>query len=64
MNSDIYRRDQAERYAPKTPEEGAAAARDLASSGYTDSTIGAVLKLDVNAVRQMLGDRSRAVCAN
>lgn len=49
-------RDRAEQYAPKTAAEIQAAARELAKQ-YSDHTVAAILKLDVNAVRLMLGPR-------
>lgn len=45
-------------HAPQTPEEVARAARDLIAGGFTDSTAAAVLHLDVNALRQLLGPRN------
>lgn len=58
--SDPFYRDRAEKYAPKTAEEIALAARDLAASGYSDHTVSAILKLDVNAVRELIGQRAQA----
>ena len=57
MNSQIFRRDQAQRFAPKTADEIQQAARDLADTGHSDHTIAAILKADVNAVRAMIGQR-------
>jgi hypothetical protein len=45
----------AEEHMPKTPVEIAATARDLISQGYSDHTAAAILKVDVAAVRQMIG---------
>lgn len=42
-------------HAPKTPAELATAARALAAEGYSDHTIGAILKMDTNAARAMIG---------
>jgi transposase-like protein len=56
--SDPLYRDRAELYAPKTPAEVARAARDLAASGYSDHTIAAILKVDTNYLRQMIGERA------
>jgi hypothetical protein len=58
--SDIYYRDRAEAHAPKTAAEIERAARDLAASGFSDHTVAAILKLDVSAIRQMLGGRANA----
>ena len=58
--TDPFYRDRAEKHAPKTAEEIAAAARDLAASGYSDHTISAILKLDVNGVRELVGQRNTA----
>jgi hypothetical protein len=55
VSADPFYRDKAERHAPKTPQEVTAAAKDLAASGFSDYTVAAVLKLDVNVVRQMIG---------
>jgi hypothetical protein len=55
MNSAAYR-ERAEQYAPKTAAEIQAAARELATQ-YSDHTVAAILKLDVNAVRLMIGPR-------
>jgi hypothetical protein len=57
MSADPFYREKAERYAPKTPKEVARTARDLAASGFSDYTVAAILKLDVNVVRQMIGQR-------
>jgi hypothetical protein len=48
----------ANQHAPKTKEEIETAARQLADQGYSDHTIAAILKIDVNGIRQMLGERS------
>jgi hypothetical protein len=53
--NDIYYRDRAQAHAPKTAEEIERAARDLAASGFSDHTVATILKVDVNALRQMLG---------
>lgn len=58
MSADPFYRDKAERHAPKTLKEVAAAAKDLAASGFSDYTVAAVLRLDVNVVRQMIGERA------
>jgi hypothetical protein len=60
VSAEIFRRDQANQFAPKTPAEVAAAAKDLAANGYSDYTIGQILRLDVAAVRQLIGERSAA----
>ena len=44
-------------HAPKTPAEIQAAAHRLLSQGFSDHTISSILKLDVNSVRTMLGER-------
>jgi hypothetical protein len=48
-------RARAEEHMPKTPAEIAATARDLISQGYSDHTATSILKIDVAAVRQMIG---------
>jgi hypothetical protein len=48
-------RASAEEHMPKTPAEIAATARDLISQGYSDHTAAAILKIDVAAIRQMIG---------
>jgi hypothetical protein len=53
--ADYQRR--AEEHAPKTPAEVAQCARDLIKQGFSDHTIASILKIDVNAVRLMLGPR-------
>jgi hypothetical protein len=58
--SDVFHRDRAQMHAPRTPEEIARAARDLAASGFSDHTVAAILKVDVNALRKMLGERPAA----
>jgi hypothetical protein len=60
MTPEQFRLDQAMKYAPSTPEEVARAARDLAHSGYSDHTISAILKVDLNSVRQLVGPRPAA----
>jgi hypothetical protein len=55
--SEIFRRDQAQMHAPKSPEETAVAARDLAQSGFSNWTISCILRLDIGAVRQLVGER-------
>lgn len=52
-------RELAEMHKPQTPAEIQIAARDLAAQGFGDYTIAHVLAMDVNAVRQMIGE-----CAN
>lgn len=52
--TEIFRRDQAEQYAPMAPAETARAARYLAASGFSERTIAAVLKADVDTVREMI----------
>jgi hypothetical protein len=56
--SDPFYRDRAEKHAPKTPQEVARAAQDLAASGYSDHTIASILKADVNAIRRLIGERA------
>jgi SOS response regulatory protein OraA/RecX len=56
--NDVEQRARAEANAPKSPEEVAAAARDMASRGYSDDVIASVLRIDMAAVRQMLGERT------
>jgi hypothetical protein len=56
--SDPYYRDRAELHAPKTTEEVAKAARDLAASGFSDHTIAAILKIDTNYLRQLIGQHA------
>jgi hypothetical protein len=55
MSADYHTR--AREHAPKTAEHIAAAARRLAAQGFGDYTIAHVLALDINAVRQMIGER-------
>jgi hypothetical protein len=52
--------ERAEVHKPRTAEEIERAARALAAQGFGDHTIAHVLTMDVNAVRQMLGDRKTA----
>lgn len=54
--TDVYYRDRAQAHAPKTAEEIERAATDLVASGFSDHTVAAVLRMDVNAVRQLLGE--------
>lgn len=56
MSSEIFRRDQAQRYAPKTPSEVLRAARDLAASGYSARTISVVLNIDIVVVHELIGE--------
>jgi hypothetical protein len=49
--------ERAQRNAPKTPAEVEQSARDLIRQGFSDHTIASILKIDVNAVRLMLGPR-------
>ena len=44
-----------ERYRPNTAEEILAAAIQLRQAGYSDAMISSILKLDILAVRGMLG---------
>lgn len=53
--SDIYYRDRANLYKPKTSSEIAAAAKDLAAQKFGDHTISHILKIDVNLVRMIVG---------
>lgn len=46
---------RAQRHAPKTSEQIRAAAQSLARDGHTDHTIAQILRLDVQAVRQLIG---------
>jgi hypothetical protein len=48
-------RQRAELHAPKTIAEIEHAARQLAASGFGDHTVAHILRLDVNALRRMLG---------
>lgn len=48
--------ERAEKHTPKTAEEIQAAARELAKQ-YSDHAVAAILKMDVDAVRQMIGER-------
>lgn len=57
MTDSEYRR-RAEEHAPKTPAEVAQTARNLLKRGFSDHTIASILKIDVNAVRLMLGPHS------
>jgi len=45
----------AELHAPKTSAEIERAAREMVANGYSDHTIAAILRIDVSAIRQMLG---------
>jgi hypothetical protein len=54
---DEYRR-RAQAHMPKTREEVEAAASQLAGQDFSDHTIAAILKIDVNALRQMVGART------
>jgi hypothetical protein len=56
--SDIYYRDRAERHAPKTAAEIERAARELAASGLGEHTVAHILRMDVNALRRMLGEHA------
>jgi hypothetical protein len=56
----INARDPADRHAPATAEEIAAAAHSLACQGFSDHTVAAILKLDVAAVRQLIGQRDQS----
>jgi hypothetical protein len=58
--TDADYRARAEQHAPKTPAEVAATARDLAKQGFSDHTIAAILKLDVEVTRRMIGKRANA----
>jgi hypothetical protein len=58
--SDLFYSDRAQAHAPKTAVEIERAARDLFASGFSDHTVAAILKLDVSAIRQMLGERANA----
>lgn len=57
MSDSEYRR-RAEEHAPKTPAEVVQTARNLLKQGFSDHTIASILKIDVNAVRVMLGPHS------
>jgi len=56
--TDADYRARAEQHAPKTPAEVAATARNLASQGFSDHTVAAILKIDVQSARQMIGQRN------
>jgi sulfur transfer complex TusBCD TusB component (DsrH family) len=56
--NDAEQHARAEANAPKSPEEVAAAARDMAARGYSDDVVASVLRIDIAAVRQMLGERA------
>ena len=56
MNPD----SRAERHRPTSPEEIARAARELTGRGYSVHTVAAILRLDVTAVRVMLGEPNAA----
>jgi hypothetical protein len=58
--SDPYYRDKATKYAPKTAEEVAKAARDLSASGFSLSTVAAILKVDTDYLRLLIGERTAA----
>jgi hypothetical protein len=55
--SEAFYHERAQTHAPKTAAEIERAARDLAASGFSDHTVAAILKLDVSAIRQLLGER-------
>ena len=44
-------------HAPKTAEEIMQAAKDLAAAGFSDYTVAAILRADVNVVRRLIGER-------
>lgn len=48
--------DRAERFAPKTIDEIRDAARAMLHDGMSDHGIAAALKMDVNAVRRLIGE--------
>jgi hypothetical protein len=58
--TELTYRDLAKKHAPQTAQEIVRAAHELAAAGHSDHTIAAVLKLDVNAVRQLIGPRPTA----
>jgi hypothetical protein len=53
-------RVRAEAHMPKSIDEVQAAARQLAAQNFSDHTVAAILKIDVHAVRQMIGERKSA----
>jgi hypothetical protein len=55
--SDADYRARSQENAPKTPEQVEAAAQDLAGRGYSDDVIASVLRINIDLIRQMLGER-------
>ena len=55
MSTQVFHRDRAMQHAPKTREEIARAARELSDAGYSNHTVASILKVSVEAVKQMLG---------
>jgi hypothetical protein len=56
--SDAEYRARSQQHAPKTAEEILEAAKSLAAAGFSDYTVAAILQADVNAVRQLIGERN------
>jgi hypothetical protein len=55
--ADVTTAAAALKYAPRTLAEIISTAKSLAASGYGDYSIAAVLALDVNAIRALIGER-------
>ncbi len=49
---------RAQANAPRTPAEGAESTRELARQGFSDHTISSILRIDVQMVRRLIGERA------
>jgi hypothetical protein len=52
--------ERARRHAPGTVKQVVEAARDMAARGYSDATIGEVLRLNLESVKAIVGKRDVA----
>lgn len=48
---------RANQHAPKSQEEVAAAAQALINEGHSEHSVAAILKIDLNSLRRMLGPK-------
>jgi hypothetical protein len=54
----VTQRERAEAHKPKTPAQIERAAHELVGRGWGEHTVAHILDLDVNALRQLLGEQA------
>jgi hypothetical protein len=55
VTDETYRRSI--QFSPKTSEQISSSARELSAQGFSDYSVAAILKIDVDFARRLIGER-------